>query len=696
MANAAAEAALAAAAHQDEGAGGEDVKHVKVHVDSSESAWVCVKCGKKNENAAHVCMQCLATRNQSMAQVVAAAVVAQRPSMAKGSNASPNAKRRTKSFGDREEGLQKVHEVRDTICPDRGAQLMSRFISSEMQRERPTPAVNFIVFKLFIDAMLWDALKTARYATTACGMTWGDMRQGLVRSGSAEKETSPMATSSTQQQIQKSNNGDASLRKEEVAQFAEQSARKAQRAATGTAAVTECANTRKICEVMESMLEDRTGNSEAGAHLLRRLLFPELDSSMDEASPRGSADSKSSQEDDAELLHCTSLLPDQRTVQELAVINVHLGSHPMFNVARGRMKTRMLRHVSLRTFREAYTVVVLQGELADSAFLIHSGQVAVHKLSARQQQDGGQFFAGELRSRLLRGTPVAKTAEELSPLLGNRIATLDSGEAFGENGFVANGYGRRCATVVTTVPDCRLFCIGRRPLLTARPPPGALSNFDDAPHAPLVRILRRAPETRTLEEIEVIMHHCAWQPLFAALERKVAHIACRHLRLVSIPAHQVVVLEGDVADSYFVIYHGAAEVCVAGELGALNRWKSLHLWDDAAQSEDVRMKPRHLPGMLIGRRVFKLTKGMAFGESGLDPTGLKRRNATVVSLGASKKRPLLLLALYRDDIRAKPARCDTGGIENTAHNLQDTSCSCNTSFEIPTFTRVECPIIIDR
>ena len=321
-----------------------------------------------------------------------------------------------------------------------------------------------------------------------------------------------------------------------------------------------------------------------------------------------------------------------------------------------------------------YTVAVLQNEIADAAFLVYGGRLAVHtkpkrRASIEDRLELGEacvaeYFSKDLRDKLLRPRPIFKDEREYTTtsreVIGARYATIPRGHAFGEKGFDDDGSGRRSATVMSITPHCYLFKFSRQALLMPKPREDRLTSFAGAPHTDLVRILKKSAEKRTDDDVDLVLHHCSWQPFLTVLEPSLAKIVCRHLKLIEFRKDECVVLQGDMADCYYVIYHGQAEVWIAKENGKiLNRWKGTELW---TTSDDYRVLKRptpplkQLPLEFAGDKVFVLQQGMAFGENGLDPSdGPKRRNATIVARGGTLK----LLQLSREDVRTIGAIQDT-------------------------------------
>lgn len=396
-------------------------------------------------------------------------------------------------------------------------------------------------------------------------------------------------------------------------------------------------NTKSALDALESLLDDKTGNSEVGANFLRRLIFEDVDDDEENAVGKKSFDPGPPNQD---LMDAVAKLPEERTKVDLKTINRHLGWHPFFQVARGRLKKRMLRHVRLCS-PEQFSAVVLQGESADAAYIVYSG-----RLSVNIKNDGGVALSKYQKKPLAKDLlDYHKTIEQK---VGCRVAYLRQGNAFGENGFLENG-AKRNATVIALDESTHLFQILRDDVLN-KAKPGRLLNFEGAPHRSLVDVLNTDAQDRSQAQIDTVLHHVSWQPFFTAMEESLARVACRHLRMVEVPRDQTVVIQGDIADCYFIVYHGQAEVYVTKNEKSLHTWKGLNLWRKYEGGEDARSTtttPREvlLPVQQAGKEVFVLQQGMAFGESGLDPSGPMRRTATVVSRGCA------LLALYREDVQ---------------------------------------------
>lgn len=440
-------------------------------------------------------------------------------------------------------------------------------------------------------------------------------------------------------------------------------------------------NTQSGVTALESLLEDKTGNSDVGANHLRKLVMPDFD--VDEEDLAKTKKTSFDNVNDA-VLQAARLPPEQRTAADLKLLNRHLGWHPFFNVARGRLKARLLRTVTAVS-PKPYTVVVLQGDPADAAYVVYSGKLAVHIKTPDIEVRRNRF-------KYING-PVAKDAFDyhstIEDKLGPRVAFVQQGNAFGEHGLEARA--RRNATVLS-VENTHLFCIRRDAMVTKRDDKSdRLSSFEGAPHEPLVNVLRTPADERTDDDFEVVLHHCSWQPFFSVLEPGLSQVACRHVKLLEVPTSQCVVLQGDLADCYFIVYCGQAEVYVTKDGQGLNRWKGLNLW---TADDDDDAGPVDLPVHKAGDKVFMLEEGMAFGESGLDPKGPTRRSASVFSAGRNDGRlPLMLLALYRDDVRSFTPEEDN---DDDAASLAQYEDGDEYDYDAPRFSRRQRPVLLDK
>ncbi|KAJ1463073.1 hypothetical protein M885DRAFT_504605 [Pelagophyceae sp. CCMP2097] len=449
-------------------------------------------------------------------------------------------------------------------------------------------------------------------------------------------------------------------------------------------------NTAAVGGALSALVADRTGNCESGATFLRRLVSPSDDGDSDgdgdvaeEEASRTAFDFAPSQE----VLKAFATAPGDRGPAEMRLLNEHLGWHPFFRVLRGRVKQRMLRHVLLESF-DARRVVFLQFDSADSAYVVLAGKLAVHVFDAAAKGPAPNWADPSaakvvlvIRKARIMAKEVSKTDAEVAYesefLFGKRVATLSQGNAFGENGIVvvappAGGgppkAAERNATILALAPT-HLLRLTRSAVEDAagrRAVPGAaraerdrdvLESFALAPHSALLDVLAKPPLQRTTVDIEIVARHCGWQPFFRAADDGLAvDAAYRHLKVLEFKRDEVIMLQGDLADCYFIVYEGAADVYVHRDGNLVNRWKGLNLWIDAGNSDEtgasdtVRNVP--LPLAVAGARVTTLGAGAAFGENGLDPAPGKRRSATVVACGAQGT---VLLALYRGDIDKREA-----------------------------------------
>jgi CRP-like cAMP-binding protein len=105
-----------------------------------------------------------------------------------------------------------------------------------------------------------------------------------------------------------------------------------------------------------------------------------------------------------------------------------------------------------------------------------------------------------------------------------------------------------------------------------------------------------------------LVEHLGQVPLFSRCTKRDLQIVARHAETIDLPEDVEVVSEGDVADAFFVILEGKAEVRRGGRrmhtLGPGAYFGELALLDPAPRSATVRStEPVSLA--LLGTRMFK-------------------------------------------------------------------------------------------
>ena len=154
--------------------------------------------------------------------------------------------------------------------------------------------------------------------------------------------------------------------------------------------------------------------------------------------------------------------------------------------------------------------------------------------------------------------------------------------------------------------------------------------FDPDLNISLMRAAQLPPDMRGRPEMRTIDRHLGWHPFFSSVRGYLKQKLYRNIRLVSPRLGEVIVLQGDYADSVFICYHGIFAVHSApqDELVGIRRMKDRVLAIPVANSEAMYNR---ISEKKLGPRVATLKRGNSFGERGLAPDGREARNATVAA-----------------------------------------------------------------
>ena len=172
-------------------------------------------------------------------------------------------------------------------------------------------------------------------------------------------------------------------------------------------------------------------------------------------------------------------------------------------------------------------------------------------------------------------------------------------------------------------------------------------SFGDLVDEELLRVLRTEPEARTEYDVDVVERHVSWHSIFKDLKPLMRRKMCRALKCAEYDYGDIIVVQGDAAESFCIVYQGEV---------------SVHCWRERSE---VKLMLRERPSgsiarnkgelmeeapYVIGGRVGVLRQGNSFGENGMDPSGTAKRSATCVSASSRT----ILLELCRHDLMGHP------------------------------------------
>ena len=139
-------------------------------------------------------------------------------------------------------------------------------------------------------------------------------------------------------------------------------------------------------------------------------------------------------------------------------------------------------------------------------------------------------------------------------------------------------------------------------------------SFGDLVDEELLRVLRTEPEARTEYDVDVVERHVSWHSIFKVLKPLMRRKMCRALKCGEYDYGDIIVVQGDAAESFCIVYQGEV---------------SVHCWRERSE---VKLMLRERPSgsiarnkaelmeeapYVIGGRVGVLRQGNSFGENGI-------------------------------------------------------------------------------
>ena len=108
-------------------------------------------------------------------------------------------------------------------------------------------------------------------------------------------------------------------------------------------------------------------------------------------------------------------------------------------------------------------------------------------------------------------------------------------------------------------------------------------SFGDLVDEELLRVLRTEPEARTEYDVDVVERHVSWHSIFKDLKPLMRRKMCRALKCGEYEYGDVIVVQGDAAESFCIVYQGEV---------------SVHCWRERSE---VKLMLRERPSGSIAR-----------------------------------------------------------------------------------------------
>ena len=153
-------------------------------------------------------------------------------------------------------------------------------------------------------------------------------------------------------------------------------------------------------------------------------------------------------------------------------------------------------------------------------------------------------------------------------------------------------------------------------------------SFGDLVDEELLRVLRTEPEARTEYDVDVVERHVSWHSIFKDLKPLMRRKMCRALKCAEYEYGDIIVVQGDAAESFCIVYQGEVSVHCWRERSEVKLMLKERPSGSIARNKSELMEEAPY---VIGGRVGVLRQGNSFGENGMDPSGTAKRSATCVS-----------------------------------------------------------------
>ncbi|KAJ1455430.1 hypothetical protein M885DRAFT_520376 [Pelagophyceae sp. CCMP2097] len=329
-------------------------------------------------------------------------------------------------------------------------------------------------------------------------------------------------------------------------------------------------NIERVKTHLASLLGEAGANSVEGAMKLQRLVSGDHDDTAVSAQKRGHKATFGAA--DAELLAVLDKAPADRNNDDLMLVEKHCAWHDVFADVRPMLRRKMFKH--LRGVRLSVAqVVLLQGDAAESCFVVYQGEVAVHCHKAGEERKLAELRANpRARDRKPLFMDRGHLADEGEKVLGSRTAVLKRGAAFGEAGLDPSGHAKRSATIIVAADRTVVFELLRADLLgdhggdmmAGSAAPGAAAaearGFGGASDADLLQRLGTAAANRTAEDVQRIDDAVGWHPFLAHLDAETRQTLLKSLTVARYERDDVVMLQDDEADAFYILYDGEVDV----------------------------------------------------------------------------------------------------------------------------------------
>ena len=236
---------------------------------------------------------------------------------------------------------------------------------------------------------------------------------------------------------------------------------------------------------------------------------------------------------------------EERTEVEVTLVAELLKNLRFFQRLNIDIVKSLCRPLEMRLLRDD-EVCFLEGDIGDAFYVVLTGEVALCK-HASEPVDG--------KAVLPEGAKIGKSVGQYHETHGEVIGVLHAGDTFGEKALLSQEQNVRYTSAVAS-KTTELLMLNKKDFSRYM---GGMEDVVFA-HEVAAGLLKIPPAERTAQHLEKLGEMLKSNSFFQEQPPKIRREICRVAQFRAVPKDSVVVKQGDVGDSFYVILRGTLSV----------------------------------------------------------------------------------------------------------------------------------------